>query len=224
MNIKDILIYFAIHYEGDYSKILDAIKRREKVNGDEVDQVVQSLSCQTLTILDENYPYYFKEIYRPPFVLFYHGDISLLESPLRLSVVGTRNPSIYGQESTYTLLSNLLEKENVLITSGLAKGIDKIAHEVALESNRKTIAILANGIDYCYPEENLDLYEEIKEKGLILSEYPNALKPKREQFGQRNRLISALSPTLFVPEARMKSGTSITVHWAIEQNKNVLCM
>lgn len=224
MHIRDILIYFSLKYNGEYKDILDAIKRKERVDEDEVNEKVSSLTCKTLTLLDANYPRFLKNIYHPPMVLFYHGDISLLEYPLRLSVVGTRNPSIYGKENTYNLLHNLLDKEDICIVSGLAKGIDRIAHEAALDHNKKTIAVIASGIDKCYPEEHLSLYEEIKEKGLILSEYPGSMHAKRENFASRNRLISGISPTLFVPEAKEHSGTSLTVQWAIEQNKNIICM
>ena len=224
MQIRDILIYFSLKYKGDYKSIIDALKRKERVHEDEVMKEVSTLSCNTLTLLDASYPSFLKNIYHPPMVLFYYGDLSLLEWPLRLSVVGTREPSLYGKENTYNLLHDLLEKEDVCLVSGLAKGIDRIAHEVALELDRKTIAIIASGIDVCYPSEHLGLYEEIKEKGLILSEYPSSSPAKRENFASRNRLISAISGTLFVPEAKEHSGTSLTVQWAIEQNKNIICM
>ncbi len=224
MDARNILIYLAIKYEGNYKEIYNALKRKERVNPLEVEKITKELPYKTITILDKEYPYYLQEIYSPPIVLFYEGNKELLFQQKRLSVVGTRTPSSYGKNITITFLSDLLQKEKITLVSGLAKGIDKISHEIALEENQYTIAVLASGIQCCYPEEHYPLYETIKEKGLILSEYPGKIPARKENFSSRNRLIAALSPYLFVPEATKKSGTSITVRWAIEQNKEILCV
>lgn len=224
MDMRDILIYFAIKYEGDYELIRRAIKDKEKVGLDELNNTLKSVSSNTITFLDDNYPICLKQLYNPPFVLFYYGDITILNKVKSLGVVGTRSPSNYGVEVTNYLLGDLLEKEDVVIVSGLAIGIDSLAHEIALNKNRKTIAVLANGLDEYYIKNNLYLYNRIKENGLILSEYPSNSKVDKSKFRVRNRLIAALSNAVLIPEANIKSGTSITINSAIELNKEILCV
>ena len=153
--MRNILIHFAIKYNGDYIKILSAIKDKEIVTNEDIEKIKKANIC-ALTCLDDNYPSFLREIYAPPFVLFYKGDISLLNSDM-ISVIGSREPTSYGKEVTEKVLNELFEERDVTIVSGLAKGIDAIAHEVALNNNQKTIAILGSGIDICYPKENFIL-------------------------------------------------------------------
>ena len=224
MDIRDVLIYFAIKYEGDYDLISSAIRKKERIEQVLIDEALSKLKCNVITFLDENYPIYLKQIYKPPFVLFYYGDISILNKARKLGVVGTRSPSNYGKEVTSYLLNDLLSKEDIVIVSGLALGIDSLSHEIALNNNRKTIAILANGIDDYYIKNNLYLYNRIKEEGLVISEYSPNCKVDKEKFRVRNRLIAAFSDALLIPEANIKSGTSITVNYALENDKEILCV
>lgn len=224
MEIRDVIIYFAIKYQGDFELIFKAIRRKEKIDTEECEKVLSELNCQTMTLIDDDYPEYFKALMKPPLVLFYVGDKNLLHHEKRLSVVGTRRPSDYGKRVTKNLLNEVLERKDVLIVSGLALGIDSIAHQCALDNNRKTVAILANGIDEYYIKDNKQLFERIKKEGLIISEYPSHTKVKKENFGVRNRLIAAMCQTIFVPEAFNNSGTSITLNYALEFGKNILCV
>lgn len=224
MEIRDILIYFALKYKGDFDAIYNAIRRKEKIEEKELKKALEELNCQTMTLLDKDYPVYFKALNKPPFVLFYIGDRKLFHHEKKLSVVGTRKPSSYGKKITKELLDDVLDKVDVVIVSGLALGIDSLAHLCALENKRKTIAILANGIDDYYIKSNYSIYERIKKEGLIISEYPKNTKVNKENFAVRNRLIAAFSPVIFVPEAFNNSGTSLTLNYALDLGKNILCV
>lgn len=217
--MRNILIYFAIKYNGDYTKILDAIKKKEQVDLEEIEKIKKQ-GVKAITVLDDNYPSYLKEIYAPPFVLFYEGDVSLLYQKPRLSVVGARQATNYGKEALIKILDEVL-LHDVVIVSGLAEGIDSIAHKEALKHNKKTIAVLGTGIDVCYPKSNISLFNEIKQFGLLLSEYPSSNMGNPNNFPMRNRIISALGDALLVADAKFKSGTQITVRYALEQGKDI---
>lgn len=221
--MRNILIYFAIKYEGDYKKILNAIKNKEEVPSDKIEKI-KSLNIKALTCIDKEYPSCFKNCYQPPFVLFYKGDISLINNQNTLSVVGSRNPSEYGKNATKKILNDFLSVNDYIIVSGLARGIDALSHQMALKNNRRTIAILGCGIDICYPQENNILKNEIIKNGLVLSEYPFSTQPKKEFFPFRNRLIASLGKALLVGDASIKSGTQITVRHALEYGKDILAI
>lgn len=173
-----------------------------------------------ITCLDQEYPEKLKQIYDPPLVLFYRGDKSLLQR-FAIAVIGCREASLYGRKVAFQMAYDLAKQHTVII-SGMAKGIDGVSHAGALHAEGKTIAVLGSGVDYPYPFENRALYQEILLKGgLILSEYRVGTKPIAIHFPQRNRLISALSDGVLVVEAKQKSGTMITVDFALEQGKNV---
>lgn len=220
---RDILIYLSIVYGGDWTSIYTAVTARKhlEVDTETIEYTINSLKCKAITILDEGYPKILKQIYQAPFVLFYYGDISLLNSSC-VAVVGSRNCTKYGREATDKIVKDL--SPYVTIVSGMAKGIDAHAHECALKNKGKTIAVLGSGIDNCYPLENEELYENIKEKGLIISEFPNMTPPDSFNFPTRNRIISGLSLGVVVVESKSRSGTSITVNFALAQNREVMCV
>ena len=138
-------------------------------------------------------------------------------------MVGSRKHSDYGEKMT-TDIGGDLAKRGYVIVSGLARGIDSIAHKAAIDSGGSTIAILGSGIDVCYPPENQDLYDEIKNNHLLISEYPNDVQPDSYRFPIRNRLIAGLSKTLVVTEASYCSGTLITAMLALQGNTDVMCV
>lgn len=175
-----------------------------------------------LTILDDAYPARLREIEPIPFVLYGCGDPSVLMG-FSLAVVGTRHPSAYGVSCT-NLFAEGLAMQGATIVSGLAYGIDSLAHRSALRVGRPTVAVLANGLDRIYPAANRSLAEEILKDGCLLSEYPTGVLPLPHHFIARNRLISGLSEGVLVIEAKRRSGTMITVNWACEQGKNVFCV
>ena len=220
MNVREKLIYLALKFNGDYQKIVDTISEEQFPLDDEELPPVHS---EVLTFLDEDYPEEFKQHARAPLVLFYKGDISLIKDRKNnLAIIGTRHPTQYGLDATEKLVREV--GKNIVIVSGLAKGIDRCAHECALKNNNKTVAVLGCGINVCYPSENKDLYEQIAKEGLIISEYPDLTPPKPEHFPFRNRLITMFSNALLITQAYTRSGTSITANWALEQGKNVLCV
>jgi DNA processing protein len=150
------------------------------------------------------------------------GDKNLLVSD-QLAVVGSRKYSTYGRNATDKIITELSES-NLTITSGLAFGIDTLAHEVALKNNLKTIAVIGTGINIVYPASNRSLYEKIARNGLIISEFALGTKPLRHNFPLRNRLISGLSKGVLVIEAASKSGSLITAKLALDQNKEVFAI
>ncbi|HLV33312.1 MAG TPA: DNA-processing protein DprA [Chitinispirillaceae bacterium] len=172
-----------------------------------------------LTISDKNYPFYLKQIFAPPVILYTKGKISVFSNHA-VSVVGTRNPTQYGKYVTKQICKDLLG-QNLIIVSGLARGIDTIAHETCVQNNRATIAVLGSGIDKIYPQSNLGLAEKITEKGMILSEFPLGIPPEAFNFPRRNRIISGLSAGVVVVEAGKKSGSLITAHYALQQGREV---
>ena len=170
-----------------------------------------------------NYNHYIKklkEIYDPPITLFAKGDISLLNYQNSIAVVGCRNATKYGLKTAKEIAYGLA-RENILIVSGMAKGIDGEGHRGALETDGKTIAVLGSGVDVPYPLENIELYKKIIEKGLVISEYIVGTKPEAGNFPARNRLVSGLAQGVVVVEAKINSGSMITVDFALEQGKNV---
>jgi len=172
------------------------------------------------TIKDDIYPQYLKEISNPPLKLYYKGNLNLLKEERLIAVVGTRNPSSYGKLSCEYMVKKMTEA-NIIIVSGFAKGIDSIAHRTSLLTGGKTIAVIASGLDIVYPASNLNLYREIEEKGLILSEYEEGVKPFKSNFPQRNRIIAGLSKGTIVVESKDRGGSLITANLALEFNRDV---
>lgn len=220
---RELLLGLALKYGGDWDKIYEAVKTKVYISEKEYLELKYKNRSNYLTFLDENYPTLLKEVQRPPFVLFYYGDIDLLNYPKKITIVGSRNCSDYGKLSTIKITHALVENDYVII-SGMARGIDTISHQAALENGGKTIAILGNGIDDAYPKENKLLYEKIKENGLVISEYPFNIAPNKENFPRRNRLLAMLGNGLVIPEYKNSSGTSITLSLAISYGKTIFSL
>lgn len=176
-----------------------------------------------LTILDKRYPLQLQEIYSPPVVLFYQGDIELLDSKKLLGVVGARQCSSYALQALNQLLPNVIQQKLTLV-SGLAKGVDGLSHQLALKHHGKTIAVIGNGLDVSYPSCNRALQTQIAHMGLLLSEYPLGSRPLKYHFPLRNRIIAGLCQTVLVVEARHHSGSLITANLALQENRNVLAL
>ena len=171
---------------------------------------------------DALYPKRLKEIYLPPVVLFYKGRLELFNR-LSIGIVGARNHTPYSKEALEFLLPDILERK-VSIISGLARGVDSLAHQLTLDLKGETIAVIGNGINICYPKENQSLYDAIGKKGLILSEYPLDSPPLKFHFPYRNRIIAGLSHGLCVIEAKMHSGSLITANVALSENRQVFAL
>ncbi|MFC4892458.1 DNA-processing protein DprA [Pseudofrancisella aestuarii] len=171
---------------------------------------------------DDDYPENLKETHSPPIILYCIGDTYLLKKT-QISIVGSRNNTIYGDNCTKKLVSELVN-HGFTITSGLAYGIDTLAHKYTLKNNGKTIAVLGTGIDIIYPAINENLANQIIASGLIVSEFAFGTTPQRYNFPQRNRIISGLSTGVLIIEATEKSGSLITAKYALEQNKEVFAV
>lgn len=189
---------------------------------------MQKYKIDVISINDKKYPQILKQIYDPPISLYIKGNAEILNGK-NIAIVGCRNSSKYGEEAAKYFAYNLSAK-GINIISGLARGIDTYAHIGNLGAMMhngnnicgKTIAVVGNGIDIIYPKENKYLEEKIiKSGGCIISEYPLGTKPEKFNFPARNRIISGLSKGVLVIEARVKSGTLITIDFALQQGRDV---
>lgn len=182
----------------------------------------ERLKVSVLTSSDTAYPSYLKEIFAPPPVLYVKGKIDILQKHA-VAIVGTRAPTMYGKKVTETICRELVEQKLVII-SGLARGIDTVAHQSCVTHGGNTVAVLGCGIDKCYPSENRELSEKITENGVILSEFPLGTPPEAYNFPRRNRIISGLSAAVLVVEAGIKSGSLITAHYALQQGREIFAV
>ncbi len=172
-----------------------------------------------ITFFDDLYPVKLREIYRPPVLLFAMGDLGLLEREITV-IVGSRTPTTYSRQVIENLMPELLRRKQV-IASGLAQGVDAIAHQTTLNYGGKTIAVVGNGLNYFYPQGNMDLQRAIAKKGLLLSEYLPDTPPKPFRFPERNRILAGICKNVIVTEAKEHSGSLITANLALQENRNV---
>jgi DNA processing protein len=185
-------------------------------------ELIHKYGCQIVTLYDAAYPPHLKEIDTPPFVLYVKGELTP-EDALSISLVGSRNAKDYGRKVSYRL-SYQLAQRGVTVISGLAKGIDTLAHRGALEAGGRTIAVMGNGLSIVYPATNSNLAEKIEASGALVSEFPMAARPKSRNFPRRNRIISGLTLGTVVVEASNRSGALITARLAAEQNREVFAV
>ena len=178
------------------------------------------------TPADAEYPHLLREIASPPPVLYYCGEVELQENlaqkPL-VAIVGTRQPTEYGIRWTRRI-STALVQNGFTVVSGLAQGIDSASHSAAIKAGGRTIAALGTGVDVVYPLKNRELYKQILNQGLVLSEYPAKTEPHRTHFPRRNRIIAGLSRAVLVMEAPQKSGALITADYANEFGRDVYAL
>jgi DNA processing protein len=179
-------------------------------------------SVQYVTIWEASYPSLLKRISDPPVILFYRGDISEQRNRT-IAVVGSRTPSAYGKVVCADIVRQLVAQE-ITIVSGMARGIDSIAHHTALQSGGETLAVLGCGIDCCYPPENRRLFDEITRHGAVMSEYFLGTGPDAINFPKRNRIITGLSLGTLVVEAGDRSGAIISALFSLNQNREVFAI
>ena len=186
-------------------------------------ELLQNSQTQLVCLDQPEYPQLLQEISAPPPVLYYNGRLP--KSSFFISFVGSRNCTSYGREATKKIIFELAGLvPDAVIISGLARGIDSIAHQTALEAGLNTIAVLAGGVNHIYPKENIALSEKITHQGCLLSEFPMTSKPLGKHFAIRNRIISGLSHAVVIIEAGQKSGSLITAGFAFEQNREVFAI
>ena len=224
---------------GSIEKVLElSVQEFEKFFGDSGEEIHKKLKYN----LDFNFEEYFKfysvnyifcdDIYYPkelfrlydyPFVIFYRGNKELLLFKRKMSIVGSRNNTEYSEEALESIVPYLL-KNYFLIVSGLAYGVDSLAHEDTIKNGGFTIGVIAHGHNIIYPEKSRYLYKELEKRHLIISEYVPTSPIRKYKFLERNRLVAGLTSSLLVTEAAKKSGTSRTVDFALDLGNSVFCL
>ncbi|NLD49811.1 MAG: DNA-protecting protein DprA [Clostridiaceae bacterium] len=202
----------------------DVVNIRDKIIKDNVKKVIENTyknNIKVITIEDELYPYYLKNIYDPPLVLYIKGNI--IDNEKYLAVVGSRKATTYGLDMARKISSELTGY-GITVVSGMARGIDTYAHRGALGVGGRTIAVLGCGVDVVYPYENKKLMERIISEGACISEYIPGMPPVAGNFPARNRIISGMSLGVIVIEAGEKSGSLITANFALEQGREVFAL
>ena len=223
MKPQEILFYFTYLHHGNWDKIYDSILKKEPIDESKLAEFQKNNHYSYITLLDKDFPECLKNIEMPPYVIFYQGDLNLLKEGKRVAVIGTRKMSEYGAKVTKDFVQDLVN-EDYIIVSGLARGVDGKAHQVCLEEQGKAIAVIGNGLDVVYPTCNKDIYEGVSKTGLIITEYPEGTPAEPNNFRLRNRLVAGAADIVLVMEAFARSGTLITVKYALEQGKDIYCV
>ena len=206
----------------DDTTVSSIAKHRPDISLDTELAKLKKNGIQALNYHENGYPARLKEIHDFPPVIYVRGEIPAKDEYC-LAVVGTRNPSVYGRQLTEEIVSELA-KNRITIVSGLAKGIDTIAHRSALNAGGRTIAVMGGGLDSVYPAENANLARQVIKNGAMISEYAAGTKPRPENFPRRNRIMSGLCLGVLVIEAGETSGSLITAHLAFEQDREVFAI
>ncbi|MBQ8687496.1 MAG: DNA-processing protein DprA [Ruminococcus sp.] len=196
------------------------------VTMEQVEKVLENCRRKEISLTcygDALYPSRLLEIYNPPAVLFYQGDIRILEEYPAVTVVGTRKPTEYSVRVADSICSNLA-RTGIVIVSGFAVGLDSAAHRAALLARGRTVAVLGCGIDVEYPKNNAGAKKYITKKGLLLTEFLPGTEPHAKNFPLRNRILSGVSLGVLVVQAPERSGSLITAELALEQGRNVFCI
>ncbi len=238
VRLLKLLNYFSSMEEAWQASSIDLIKagleenviqeffiKKQEINPDRELEELKKENIKVVTIKDENYPSLLKEIWNPPALLYYKGTLEK-EEKFSIAIVGTRKITNYGKQVTEDLVRELA-LNGITIVSGMALGIDTVAHQTALASGAKTIAVLGSGIDTAsiYPSQNRYLASKIAENGgAIISEYPIGTLAMPQYFPHRNRIISGLSLGTLVVEAAEESGALITAKYALDQNREVFAV
>lgn len=183
---------------------------------------MRQIGGEVLVFSDSRYPEQLREIPDPPLVLYALGNVSLLGSHC-VAMVGSRSATTYGRRAAWLLAENLTAS-GVTVVSGMALGIDSEAHNGALKNGGTTIAVLGSGLDVVYPMQNRPLYDQLRTKGLLLSEYPLGTRPDGFRFPARNRIIAGLSQGVVVVEAARKSGSLITAQLALDFGREIFAV
>jgi len=204
-------------------KIIESVLQvRQQVDLEQVWGRIETLGIHVFTWADEKYPQKLKEIDQPPPVLYVRGTITD-QDDWAVAIVGTRRVTVYGRQVAEGL-GEFLARNKITVVSGLARGVDGLAHEAALKAGGRTIAVLGSGVDQIYPPEHRKLAERIIEQGAVVSDYPPGTAPDGANFPPRNRIISGLSLGTVVVEAGESSGALITATFAAEQGREVFAV
>jgi DNA processing protein len=184
--------------------------------------LLKEVGGKIITLRDDDYPKRLKDIYDPPALLYVRGELRR-EDELAIAIVGSRKTSPYGRWFTEKIGQDLA-RHGITVVSGMARGIDSVAHQGALQGKGRTIAVLGCGVDVIYPSENRNLFYQIIEQGAVLSEFPMRSSPEGGHFPRRNRIISGLSIGVVIVQASAESGSLITAGYALEQGREVFAV
>jgi DNA processing protein len=240
-NIGDVHAKALINHFGDARSIFKAKKKElENIEGigyirassikefesfnlaeDEI-SFIKKYKITPLFIIDKNYPQRLLNCYDSPAILYYRGNADLNASKI-ISIVGTRNNNEYGKSVCEKLMTDLANHD-ILIVSGLAFGIDSIAHKAALKNNLKTVGVLAHGLDRIYPSQNKSLAKQMVENGGLLTDYKSGTNPDRQNFPKRNRIVAGMSDAVLIIESGLKGGSLITAELANGYNREVFAV
>lgn len=240
-NIGDVHAKALINIFGDAESIFKARKKElENIEGigtvransikafeisstcEEEIKFIEQYKIKPLFLTDTDYPQRLLNCYDSPALLYYRGSADLNTSKI-ISIVGTRNNSDYGKNITEKLIEDL-QQENILIASGLAFGIDTIAHKAAVKNNLQTVGVLAHGLDRIYPAQNKVLAKQMIEQGGLLTDYLSNTNPDRQNFPKRNRIVAGMCDALIVIESGKRGGSLITAELANGYNKDVFAI
>ena len=206
----------------DRRSLQNLLKLRETIDLDAEVKAVERAGVTVLTWDSPDYPPGLRELDAPPPVLFVRGEVRP-EDEWAIAIVGTRRATVYGRECALRLATDLAQA-GVTVVSGLARGIDAVAHETCLDAGGRTLAVLANGLDTVYPPEHRNLAHRIVDQGALVSEQALGVKPEARHFPARNRIISGLSRGVIVVEGQWSSGAVITAKQALEQGREVFAV
>jgi DNA processing protein len=206
----------------DSATASECVAARARINPDDELELCHRHGVQAITWHDDAYPRQLREIYDRPPVLFVRGALTPPDE-WAVAVVGTRRVSVYGRQAAEEMARGLA-LNRVTVVSGLARGVDAIAHRAALDAGGRTIGVLACGLDMVYPPEHKRLAEQIIEQGALISDYAIGTQPRSEFFPRRNRILSGISLGVLVVEGDIKSGALITARQALEQNREVFAV
>jgi DNA processing protein len=213
----------ALREAGLGEKIVDnVLQARATISLDKEWEKIQQQGITVFTWEDDGYPHRLNEIDQPPPVLYVKGDLSP-DDEWPVAIVGTRRVTAYGRQVTDEIAGSL-SRSGVTIISGMARGVDGIAHKAALSSGGRTIAVLGSGVDWIYPPEHRALADQIIEQGALISDYAPGTPPEASNFPARNRIISGLSMAVVVTEAGQRSGALITASFAADQGRDVFAV
>ena len=205
------------------TQVVDALLNiRSSVNLEQIWADIQEKGINLITLLDETYPARLKQIDQPPPVLYALGELAPKDE-WAVAIVGTRRYTHYGRQAAEEIAA-FLAQNGVTVVSGLARGVDSIAHRAALDAGGRTIAVLGSGVDQIYPAENRGLAAEMAGRGAVLSDYALGTPPEAGNFPPRNRIIAGLSIAVVVVEAGERSGARITANFAVEQGREVFAV
>ena len=198
------------------------ISGRETIEPEEIYEKFLASGARLTTVFDEDFPKKLKNICDPPVILFYKGDISIVQG-ICVAMIGSRRSTAYGT-AVGEMLSQEVAAKGICVVSGMARGIDTVCHDGAMKAGGKTVAVLGSGVDVIYPRENAKIYQRICEAGAVISEQPLGAPPEAKNFPMRNRIISGLSEGIVVIEAGENSGTLITAGYAADQNRDLFAI